>query len=71
VTIQVPRLKMRLAALPQGEADKAIKEFRNALLGSRAVGPKLENIAVSQAVDQLEGLDVVMYEMDCLFKAEL
>jgi len=71
VTIQVPRLKMRLAALPQGEADKAIKEFRNALLGSRVVGPKLENIAVSQAVDQLEGLDVVMYEMDCLFKAEL
>jgi len=71
VSVPVPTLRMNLAATPQPDGDKDVKEFRSRLLASTLLGPKLENITVSQKADKLNGLEVVSYEINCLFKPKL
>jgi len=71
VSVPVPILKMSLAATPQSDGDKDVKDFRSRLLASALLGPKLEDITVSQDPDKLNDLKVVSYEMNCLFKPKL
>ena len=71
VSIPVPTLKMNVAATPQSDGDKDVKDFRSRLLASAVLGPKLEDITVSQKADKLNGLEVVSYEINCLFKPRL
>jgi len=68
VSILAPTLQMNVAATVQSDGDKAIRAFRDKLQSSDLLGPRLESITVSQKADQLRGLDVVSYEMNCLFK---
>jgi hypothetical protein len=71
VSILAPTLQMNVAATVQSDGDKAIRAFRDKLQSSDLLGPRLESITVSQKADQLRGLDVVSYEINCLFKPEL
>ncbi|MCK4294258.1 MAG: hypothetical protein KAY65_13750 [Planctomycetes bacterium] len=71
VTIPVPTLRMSVSASPQSDSDKAIRDFRDKLRSSALLGPKLENITVSQKTNKLSGLEVVSYEINCLFKPQL
>jgi len=71
VTIPVPTLRMSVSASPQSDSDQAIRDFRDKLRSSAVLGPKLENITVSQKASKLSGLEVVSYEIDCLFKPQL
>jgi len=71
VSVQVPTLRIDLAATPQSEGDKDVKDFRSRLLASALLGPKLENIIVSQRADKLNDLEVVSYEISCIFKPKL
>lgn len=71
ITIPVPTLRMSVSASPQSDSDKAIRDFRDKLRSSALLGPKLENITVSQRTNKLSGLEVVSYEIDCLFKPQL
>lgn len=71
VSVPIPILKISLAATPQSEGDKDVKDFRSKLLASALLGPKLEDITVSQDPDKLNDLKVVSYEMNCLFKPKL
>ena len=70
-SISVPVLHMNVSAVPQSDGDNDVKSFREKLLASDSLGPKLENITVFQKADTLSGLDVVSYEIDCLFKPKL
>lgn len=69
VSVPVPTLQMSVAAMAQ--SDNAIRSFRDKLRSSVVLGPKLENITVSQRADKLGGLDVVSYEINCIFKPKI
>lgn len=71
VSVTVPTLRMSVAATPQSNGDKDVKKFRSDLLASAMLGPKLENITVSQKSTSLENLEVVSYEINCVFKPKL
>jgi hypothetical protein len=71
VSILAPTLQMNVAATPQSDGDKAVRAFRDKLQSSDLLGPRLESITVSQKADGLSGLDVVSYEINCLFKPKL
>ena len=70
-SIPLPVLRMNISATPQSSGEEDIRSFREKLLASAPLGPKLENITVSRKADMLSGLGVVSYEIDCLFKPEL
>jgi len=69
--IPVRILQMTVSGSPQHDCDKAVRDFRNHLRSSAFLGPKLENIAVSQESETLEGRDVASYEIECVFKTRL
>ena len=69
--IPVRILRMSVSGSPQYNCDKAIRDFRDSLLSSAFLGPRLENIGVSQESGTLEGRDIASYEIDCVFKARL
>ncbi|HLB72726.1 MAG TPA: hypothetical protein VJJ98_01790 [Sedimentisphaerales bacterium] len=71
ISVPASMLKMSVAAMPQSDADKEVREFRARLLASDLLGPRLEDITVSQKADELNELDVVSYEINCLFKPQL
>ena len=71
VSVSVPTLRMSVAATPQSDSDKDVKDFRSRLLASALLGPKLDDITVSQKTDKLNDLEVVSYEINCLFKPKL
>lgn len=50
---------------------EAVREFRDRLWSSSLLGPKLENIKVSQKSARIENKDVISYEIDCVFKPEI
>jgi len=71
ISIAVPILRMSVAASSQSQSDKVIRDFRDKLRSSESLGPKLENITHAQRVEKLDGLEVVAYDIDCLFKPNL
>lgn len=67
-SIPVRTLQMMVAGLPESNCDEAIKNFSEQLRSSNVLGPKLENIRISQGVAKLEDREVVSYQIDCIFK---
>ena len=70
-SVPVRTLQMNVSGRPQQNYDKEVRDFSNRLRSSTPLGPKLEDIRVSQGVDTLQGQDVVSYEIDCIFKPDL
>lgn len=70
ISVPVRTLQMSISGSPQYDCDRAVRDFRNSLRSSSLLGPKLEDIRVSQKSDTLEGQSVVSYEIDCIFKPE-
>ncbi len=64
-------LHMSAYGSAQIDCDKAVKEFRNRLLSSSFLGPKLQNITVSQKYGISGGRDIASYEIDCIFKPKM
>ena len=71
ISVPVKTLQMTVAGRPQSNCDQAIRTFSDRLRSSSLLGPRLENIRISQAFGTLEGQDVVSYQIDCIFKPEL
>lgn len=69
--VPVRTLRIRVSGSPQYNCDKAVRDFRDSLRSSAFLGPKLDNIGVSQESEKLEGKDVASYDIDCVFKASL
>jgi Tfp pilus assembly protein PilN len=67
-SIPVRSLQMMVAGLPESNCDEAIRNYSEQLRSSSVLGPKLENIRVSQGVAKLEDKEVVTYQIDCIFK---
>jgi Tfp pilus assembly protein PilN len=68
ISVNIPTLKMSVVALMQSNSNEDIRDFRSKLLASDTLGPKLENITVSQRQIKLSSLDVVSHEINCIFK---
>ncbi len=68
ITIPIRTLQMSVYGSSRYNCGEAVREFRNRLWLSSLLGPKLENIRVSQKSARIENKDVVSYEIDCFFK---
>ncbi len=71
INVPVRTLWMSVSGKPQHNCDKAVRDFQDRLRSSDSLGPRLENITVSQKSDTLEGREIISYEIDCVFKPEL
>ena len=71
IFVPVRTLRINVCGSPQSDCDKAVRDFRERLRSSTLLGPKLENIRVSQRLGTLQNRDVVSYQMDCIFKPGL
>ena len=72
ITVPVRTLRMSVRGRPHSACDKAVRDFRDRLRFSTLLGPRIDgDIKVSQKSSNLEGRDVVSYEMDCVFKPGL
>ena len=67
-SVPVRSLQMDVVGLPESNCDEAIKNFSDQLRSSDVLGPKLENIRISQGVGKLEDKEVISYQIDCIFK---
>jgi hypothetical protein len=50
---------------------QSIRDFEDRLRSSPLLGPRLDNINVSQDADKVKGQDVTSYQIDCAFKPTL
>lgn len=73
ISVNVPAstLQMSVSGRPQANNDKVVKDFKDRLRLSALLAPKIEDIVISQKVDNFEGQEVVSYDIDCIFKPEL
>lgn len=71
ISVPVKTLQLSVSGGPQRNCDEAVRDFRDRLWSSAFLGPRLENIRVSQKSETHEGQDVVSYEINCVFKPEL
>jgi len=71
ITVPVRTLQMAVSGSPGSAFDRAVRDFRDRLRSSALLGPRLEDIRVSQGVDILEGQDAVSYKINCVFKPGL
>ena len=71
ISVPVRTLQINVCGSPQSDCDKAVRDFRERLHSSTLLGPKLENIRVSQRFGTLRNRDVVSYQIDCIFKPGL
>lgn len=71
--IMVPArtLKLTLASVGSGDTDNAVREFRDRIRTSSVIGPRLEDIPVSQEMDYIDDQEVITYEMSCIFKPRI
>jgi len=68
ISIPVRTLHMSVYGSSQSSCSEAIREFRERLLSSSLLGPRLEDIRVSQKSTFVENQSVISYEIDCIFK---
>jgi len=71
ISVPVRTLHVSVYGSPQTNHDKAVRDFGARLRSSALLGPKLEDIRVSQGFDTLQNQDVVSYEINCVFKPGL
>jgi Tfp pilus assembly protein PilN len=71
IDVPVRVLQASVCGSRQHNCDKAVRDFRDRLCSSDFLGPKLEDIIVSQESGTFEGQEVVSYEIDCVFKPGL
>jgi Tfp pilus assembly protein PilN len=71
VSVPTRTLQINVSGSPQNDCDRAVKDFRDRLRASQAMGSRLDDIVVSQKFDTLQGQNAVSYEIDCVFKPGL
>jgi len=70
VDVLVRTLRLSVVGGQQTNSDEAVRDFRDRLRASEFLGPKLENISVSQRSETHNGRDVVSYDISCVLKSE-
>jgi Tfp pilus assembly protein PilN len=69
VDVLVRTLRLSVVGNNQDNNDEAVRDFRDRLRDSEFLGPRLENIGVSQKSETRNGRDIVSYEISCVLKA--
>ena len=64
-------LRLSVIGDHQSNNDEAVRDFRDRLRASDFLGPRIENIGVSQKSEKLDDQDVVSYEISCVLKPGL
>lgn len=70
-SVPVRTLHMTVAGRPGTNCDEEIRDFSEVLRSSSLLGPRLEDIRISQGVCKLEEQDAVSFQIDCIFKPGL
>ena len=68
IDVPVRVLRMIVSGGRQNNCDEAVRDFRDRIRDSAFLGPKLENIGVSQKAENREGQNVVSYEINCVLR---
>jgi hypothetical protein len=63
-------LSITVSGKPKRDYERAVRNFRDRLRSSSVLGPKLEGIRIARDVGDLEGQEVVWYELNCVFKSQ-
>ena len=71
ISVPVRTLHMSISGNPNQNHDGAVRDFKDRLRFSELLGPKLEEIKVSQETSVLDGQNAVSYEIECIFKPEI
>ena len=71
VSIPARTLQMNICGSSQSYCDMAVKDFKDRLWKSTVLGPRLEQIRVSQASNTMDGKPMVCYQVNCVFKPGL
>jgi Tfp pilus assembly protein PilN len=71
VAVPIRILHLSLTTNQQNNFDKVVKNYRDSLLADPAVGPKLDDIKVSQECEKVDGKDVISYEIFLVFSPRL
>jgi Tfp pilus assembly protein PilN len=71
INVPVNKLSLSVSDQGQGNCDEAVREFRDRLRSSPLLGPMLAKIDVSNRTENVEGKDITVFELSCLFKPEL
>jgi len=71
IDVPVRTLSMKVYTGAQSSGDELVKDFQSRLRSSAFLGPKLETITVAQETVTLDKQDVVMYQINCIFKPGL
>jgi len=71
ISVPVRTLHVSICGSPQTNCDEAVRDFGDSLRSSALLGPRLEDIRVSQGFDMLQNQDAVSYGIDCVFKPGL
>ena len=67
-TVLIRRLHVSVSGNISANCDQAVKDFREKLYGSEVIGKLLEDVRVSQEYDNINGGQMVSYQIDCIFK---
>jgi Tfp pilus assembly protein PilN len=67
-SIPVRTLQMTMSGRPQSNCDQDVRNFSDSLRSSSLLGPKIEDIRISQGLAKLDGEELVSYQIDCIFK---
>ncbi|MHC4616585.1 MAG: hypothetical protein ACYTEQ_02395 [Planctomycetota bacterium] len=68
-TVPVTTLRISVSGRPDHDYEKAVRDFRDRLRFSNVIGPKIQNIRIARDVGELDGQEVVSYELNCIFKS--
>jgi len=71
VSIPARTLQMNICGSSQSYCDMAVKDFKDRLWKSTVLGPRLEQIRVSQESNTMDGKPMVCYQVNCVFKPGL
>ncbi len=70
VSVPVRTLKLCVCGHQAGAALEAVQNLQENLRSSPAIGPMLDTITVSQNTAMLDNREAVMYELECVLRAE-
>jgi len=68
IDVLVRILRLSVSGGQQANSDETVRDFRDRLRASDFLGPRIENIGVSQKSETFDGQDVVSYEISCVLK---
>jgi len=69
--VPVRTMHLTLGGEAKDVSDHLVTQFRELLQRSHTLGPKLQDIPVSQHVETRDEQEVVTYEMKCIFKPQI